>query len=66
VLGLKNDIEEKRMHHEDAIVLVFKEDEQAGITRVTPVRFDEKGRFKDMWPGGYFPERGELLDGGAS
>lgn len=28
-----------------------------GETRATPIGLDEHGRFRDAWPGGFFPER---------
>jgi predicted ATPase len=63
VLGLKNDIEQGRIQPDEAIVLVFSDDKTAGRTEVTPIRFDEKGRFTEIWPGGFFTERLELQDG---
>lgn len=66
ILALGNEIANKsrNIHPNEISLLVFEDEPYDGCSYVERVHFDDDGKFLDRWPGGFFPERRQLLERG--
>lgn len=55
-------VERKELPREAVSIIKLVRDEDGEVV-ATRMRMDGDGRFLDLWPGGFFPEREALLDG---
>lgn len=59
VLALQKLVREQQLFRDDVGINVISEDERGGY--VVPMLLNTDGSFRNAWPGGFFPQRLEML-----